>query len=198
VPTRIFPGLVTLFALAALSWPLHGQTQASQAFELPQLMQQFATVKQANAHFIERKTLHILRAPIMDSGTLTYAAPARLEKSTLTPKPERLLVDGDKLTIEHDGQTQALNLSDYPQIGGFIEGIRATLAGDLATLNRIYAVNLTGTSSAWQLLLQPRDEKMLQIVRSIRLSGSGAHIQRIDTDEGQGDSTDMTIVEDAP
>lgn len=161
-------------------------------------MQQLAAVKRSSAHFVERKTLHILRAPIMDSGTLIYAAPATLEKNTIQPKPERLTVVGDKLTIEHDGQTQALSLADYPQLGGFIEGIRATLAGDLATLTQLYALNLTGTADAWQLQLLPRDPKMQQVVRSIHISGVGPHVQRIQTDEGQGDRTDMTIVEDQP
>jgi hypothetical protein len=188
---------VIICGLGLLSSLAQAQAPAQHSFDLTALMQQLASVKKSSGHFIERKYLHILRSPIMDAGTLDYIAPATLEKNTLQPKPERLVVDGDKLTIDRDGQTQTLALADYPQIGGFIEGIRSTLAGDLATLNRIYQLDFAGTAGAWQLLLRPRDEKMQQVVRSIRISGAGPHIQRIVTDESDGDSTDMTIVEDA-
>ena len=49
--------------------------------------------------FVERKYLAMLTAPLDFSGTLVYTAPGRLEKNTLAPKPERLVLDQDKLTL---------------------------------------------------------------------------------------------------
>lgn len=170
-------------------------TAAAGALDLPQLMARFGAIKTARAQFTEQRYLHMLKGPMEDSGTLAYTAPDRLEKDTLHPTQQRMIVAGGTLTIEQLGKTQQLNLADYPQIGGFIDGIRATLAGDLTTLQRIYRTDLTGTMDAWVLRLQPRDPSMQAIVQSISISGSDTRIAHIETVEHDGDHIDMTITE---
>lgn len=167
-----------------------------QAWGLPQLMHDFSLVKAARAHFVEQKYLRMLKKPLQGNGILVYEAPARLQKETLQPKSERLLIDGDTLTIEREGKTQTMSRSDYPQIWAFIEGIRATLAGDRAALKSVYTIHLDGDPTDWHLLLEPRDPQMQEIVQSIRIAGSDAHIKHIETRERDGDRTDMTIAED--
>src|SRR5579864_5215908 len=136
---------------------------ASESWGLDALMRGLGTVQSATAHFVEHRYLHLLKKPLSSSGTLVYAAPGRLQKDTEEPKPEHLVVDGDTIAIERDGKTETLQLADYPQIGAFIEGIRATLAGDRAALERFYTVSVNGTGEAWELLLRPRDPKMQAI-----------------------------------
>src|SRR6185369_2948809 len=101
--------------------------------------------------FSERKHMAILNAPLDSSGTLVYTAPARLEKNTLAPRPESLVLDRDKLVIEYRerNQRRTLVLQDYPVIWAFVESIRSTLAGDLATLNRFYRTSLEGSDDKW-------------------------------------------------
>jgi hypothetical protein len=194
----------TLFTLVLIAgFGLHAPRALAQSappppLNLPQLMARFSTVKAANAHFTERKYLHMLKSPLDDSGVLIYVAPDKLQKNTMQPELERLAIHGDTLTIEREGKTQTFSLAQYPQVGGFIEGIRATLAGDLATLQRIYDTHLGGGIDAWQLALQPRDPTMQKTVQSIYISGSDVHIKRIETVEHDGDRTEMTIVEDHP
>jgi len=76
--------------------------------------------------------------------------------------------------------------------------LRATLAGDLATLQGIYDTQLAGSADSWQLMLQPRDPKMQEIVRVIYIFGNDVHITRVQTVEHDGDRTDMTIVPVSP
>ena len=189
--------LVLLVGWGVFAPPACAQTPTP-SFDLAQLMAGLATVKSATAQFTERKYLRMLKAPLSDSGVLIYEAPDKLQKNTLAPAPENLTIEGDTLTIERQGQTQTLSLSAYPQIGGFIEGIRATLAGDLPALQQIYDTQLDGTASAWQLVLQPRDDKMKAIVRAIYIGGNDNRINRIQTIEHDGDRTDMLIVQDHP
>jgi hypothetical protein len=136
----------------------------------------------------------MLKGPLIDGGVLVYAAPNRLEKKTVSPEAEDLVIDGDTLTITREGKTETLNLPNYPQIAAFIEGIRATLGGDLGTLQQIYETDLRGDSGNWLLELRPRDPAMRAVVRLIDISGSGAEITRIQTVEHDGDRTDMAIV----
>lgn len=167
---------------------------------LEQIMQNLARVKTADSTFVERKYLSILNAPLEFSGTLSYTSPGHLEKRTLLPKPENMLLDQDTLTIENPAkhQRRALVLQDYPVIWAFVESIRSTLAGDLQTLRRFYRVTPEGNAAQWRLLLVPTDPQMQGVVREIHISGGKSRIGSIEIIETNGDRSVMTITEDAP
>lgn len=169
------------------------------AWGIDQLMQALAQVKTAKARFVERKYLAMLNAPLDSSGTLVYTAPGRLEKYTRLPKPETLVLDQDKLSIEYKdrGQRRTLALQDYPVIWAFVESIRSTLAGDLATLNRFYRANLAGSEEQWRLSLKPVDPKIQTVVKEIYIGGSRNRVRTIEIVETEGDRSVMTITEDA-
>jgi hypothetical protein len=160
-----------------------------------ELMRSLAQVKSAKARFVERKELAILTAPLETSGILVYTAPNRLEKHTLRPEPETLILDQDRLTIESKaaGKRRTLALPDYPVVWAFVESIRSTLAGDLQTLGRFYRVTLEGDERAWRLLLRPIEPKMQSVVSEIRIGGSGNWIGTIEILETGGDRSVMTI-----
>lgn len=200
---RVLVWLVTVLCcagFAANTMPAAAQPTVSAAagWGLPKLMQELARVRSASAQFTERKTVHMLNAPLVMSGTLTYIAPDHMQKITVSPSPERFALDGDQITIAGgpENENHTFSVTDYPQIGGLIEGIRATLAGDLPTLDRFYVVQLSGNPSGWQLLLQPKDGDLTRFVKWIRIRGSEDRIRAIETEDSDGDHSEMTIVED--
>lgn len=163
-----------------------------------QLMRDLGQVRRSQAHFTERKYLKVLKAPLQSSGTLTYTAPDKLEKRTLRPKPEVLVIDGKVLTVETAGKRHTLKLQDYPVLWAFVESIRATLGGDIATLERFYKVDLEGGPARWQLFLAPRERSMSRVISQIRIGGAGSRIELIEVQEAKGDRSVMKVVEDAP
>jgi len=88
-------------------------------------------------------------------------------------------------------------LSDYPVIWAFVESIRSTLAGDLATLRRFYQVSLEGDEQQWRLLLKPVEPAMLEVVSDIRIGGSRDRVLSMEFIEANGDRSTMTIARDA-
>lgn len=175
-----------------------GSATSASDWGLPQLMREMAQVKSASAQFTEWKTMHVLSAPLQTSGTLGYVAPDRIQKITVTPVSERFVLDGNKIVIAGgpDGQIHKFSLADYPQVGGLVEGIRATLAGDLPTLERFYTVQLTGGPTDWQLLLQSKGADLTRFVKWIRVHGDENRIDTIATASSDGDHSEMSIVED--
>ena len=173
---------------------------ATPEWDLKELMQSLAQVKTAKGKFVELKHLNILSRPLEFSGTLIYTAPGRLEKNTLLPKPESLVLDEDKLTIENKvkNQRRTLVLQDYPVIWAFVESIRSTLAGDLQTLKRFYNVSLAGPVGDWRLTLKPSEPGMQAVVSEIRIRGSGNWVGSVEVIEAEGDRSVMTVVPDAP
>ena len=190
---------VLFFALSmAASAHADSDSARSTQWGLGQLMQSLAQVKSIKGQFVERKYLSILNAPLEFSGTLVYTAPSHLEKRTLLPKPESMVLDQDRLTFERKNQRRSLVLQDYPVIWAFVEGIRSTLAGDLQTLNRFYRVSLEGNATQWHLVLVPSEMQMQGVVSEIHIDGSKNRVASIEIIETGGDHSVMTITEGAP
>jgi hypothetical protein len=186
-------------ALAAIAFgcgALRAQTPAS-VWGLSELMQSMREVKTARAKFVERKYLRIVSNPLESSGTLRYKAPDELEKRTLTPISESLVLGGDELTITNEAkQRRTLALHDYPIVWAFVESIRSTLAGDLPTLSRFYSISLEGDAAEWRLILTPRMPEMRAAVSQIRIAGSQNRISTIEMIEPEGDRSVMNIAQE--
>jgi len=184
----------TAVTAALLLWAFPAAQAAP--FGLDQLMAELRQVKSATGRFVERKELHMLDKPVEASGTLIYLAPDQMQKITISPSWERLAVRQSTLTIEQEGKTRSFSLADRPEIGAFVESIRSTLAGDLATLERFYTVTLTGDAKDWHLSLVPKERKLQELVKDIRISGSGRSIHTVETEEADSDRSVMRVVEE--
>ncbi len=192
------------FALALLLSPQSfAETERQPGAErhewtIGQLLNGFRQIKSVKAHFTERRYLQMLREPLDSSGTLLYEAPDRLEKTTLRPTSERLRIDGERLTIEGNAEGRVITfaLGEHPEIDVFVQSIRSTLAGDETALTRVYAVTLLGDANDWQLLMQPKESRMRDLLKWIRISGATSSIRKIDLQDGDGDRTEMTITEE--
>ncbi len=185
-------GCAILIALTAFL-PSHA---AEPAWGLSQLMIELGRVKQAKATFVERKYLKVLNAPLESSGKLIYTAPYRLEKYTLDPKPESMVVDQDILTVEMRGRKRVVQIQDYPILWAFVESIRGTLKGDLSALQQFYQVKLDGSRQEWQLQLQPTEKKMAALIQTITIRGSKDRLNGIEIVEADGDRSIMTVTDD--
>ena len=196
-PIAIWVTAVTVATLVGSALPAMA-AEDDGTWGVAQLMRELGQVRRSQAQFTERKYLKVLKAPLQTSGTLTYTAPDKLEKRTLRPKPEVLVIDGKVLTVETAGKRHTLKLQDYPVLWAFVESIRATLGGDIATLERFYKVDLEGGPARWQLFLAPRERSMSRVISLIRIGGAGSRIELIEVQEAKGDRSVMKVVEDAP
>ncbi len=187
-------GNAAVSALLACAWSLAAAAADAPA-DLDRLMAELARNGAETVRFTEVRTSAALKQPIELRGTLSYVAPSHLEKHTVAPRDERLIVDRDTLVIERPatGERLTLRLTDYPAVRAFVESIRATLAGDLAALRRFYRVEIEGTAAQWRLYLLPREADMAEFVQQVEISGSGGRIARIEILEASGDRSVMTI-----
>lgn len=187
--------LMLLLCIPALSC-----AEEASSWDVRQLMQGLAQVKEAKGNFVERKFLSVLNRPLESSGTLMFQAPAHLEKHTLAPKVESLVLDHGVLTIDSKARNtkRTLVLQEYPALWAFVESIRSTLAGDLPTLQRFYNIELEGNASHWKIRLLPIELKVREVMREIRISGHGNRVDSFETVESNGDRALMTVVDDTP
>jgi len=194
--SRMRAAVVVILLAALAASPARA---ADPPLALEPLMAALAQNGPGTVRFAETKTSALLKAPIESSGTLTYAAPSRLEKRTLAPRDERFAVDGETVVVEMPARNAGekrrleLRLGDYPAIRAFVESIRGTLAGDLAALRRHYRVELEGAWSDWRLHLLPSDPQMAELVLKVVIGGAGGEVRRVEILEASGDRSVMTI-----
>lgn len=188
--------LASVLAGLCLSIPLSALAASvadTPNWTLDRLMSTLAQHKSGHAHFVETRYLSIAAKPIVSSGELAFAAPDHLEKLTESPKQERLVVDGDKLTVERDERTYTVSLTHYPELEAFIESIRATLAGNRFALEKAYQVSVDGHGESWTLTLTPLDSRMRKVVRTITLDGARDVLRSVVIEQPDGDQSVMRL-----
>ncbi|WP_118179977.1 outer membrane lipoprotein carrier protein LolA [Paraburkholderia phosphatilytica] len=167
------------------------------AWNLDRLMSTLGHKQSGRARFTETKYLSIATAPVKSSGELVFVAPDHLEKRTIEPKPEDLVVDGDKLTIARNDHKYTLALAQYPELAAFIESIRATLSGNRFALEQYYKVQLAGSGDDWTLTLTPTDSRMRKQISTITLSGTRDLLHSVAIQQADGDHSLMQLQNDA-
>ena len=178
-------------ALLCLAFAAHAQS-----WDLQSMMKEMAQVSESRARFVEVRTIALLTQPVELKGTLSYERPQRLSKHVQSPVDETLSVDGDTLTMRSASRQQVISLRKEPAAGALVASVRATLAGDLAELERHYKTEFSGTRASWSLRLVPREARVQRAVDSITLGGAGARLTKVDTLEANGDRSVMTIQHD--
>src|SRR6185295_10868016 len=170
---------------------------AAQALAPAELMRQLAQAESVQATFVETRYSTLLKEPLVLRGTLTYRRPAFLEKHVQQPYDERVALDGDVLTMQNRrGRKLTTSASGSPAIAGLVEGIRATRAGDLAALERHFAILVDGQLERWSMSLKPTDADLARHVAAIVFSGSQNRIARVEVRETGGGRAVMEIDEE--
>ena len=155
-------------------------TGAHAAYSIEQLMTDLASHKGGRARFVEKRHMALLDKPVQASGEMVYSPPDRLEKRTLLPKPETLVLDKDMLSMERDKRKLTINLASRPEALAFVDSIRSTLSGNRRALEQNYTLNLQGESSQWVLTLVPSEPAIAALL----------HIEYLQVD---GDRSEISI-----
>ena len=175
--------LALLLPAAAPAW----------AFDLSELMSQLARQKSGEAGFVEQRFVRGVDGPLNSAGTLSFTAPDKLARKTVTPRPESMMVDGNTLTLSRAGRTRTLTLDSMPELQGMVDALRGTLMGDSKLLQQHFRTELAGSPANWTLDLKPLDERLASQVKSVRLSGRQGQVLGVEMEFIGGDRSVMTI-----
>jgi outer membrane lipoprotein-sorting protein len=174
--------------LALASW------SAAAQWSVNELMTALAARGNADATFTEQRYVPILDTPVQSSGTLRFIAPDRLEKHTLQPRAESLVLAGNQLTLQQGQRMRSMALNDLPDSGLAINSLRGTMAGDLAALRRGWNVTLHGERRIWTLSLTPVSQAVAQYIEAVMIEGRQDQIDRIEIRQADGVRSVMQIV----
>lgn len=195
---RMLAPIVLAMSTCCFAAPQRQPPQPAQAaqppgFTLDRLMALLAQRKHGQVTFAQTDYLALLDRPVKSSGVLVYAAPDHLEKRTLQPKPQSLVLDGEQLTVQRGHRTYRMQMSAYPQVAPYVDAMRDTLEGNEAALQKVFKVALTGTLQEWKLELVPLDPGAARKVRQVKISGARDVIRSVEILQADGDRSVMTL-----
>lgn len=176
--------------LLGLGW---ASSAAHAAYSIDQLMADLAENPGGRASFVEKQYVALLDKPVQSSGEMVYNPPDRLEKHTLLPKPESMVLDKDTVSLERNKRRMSINLSSRPEARAFVESIRSTLSGNRQALEAYYRLELKGESPDWTLTLLPSDASISALMQRITISGSQKQVRHIEYLQADGDRSELAI-----
>jgi hypothetical protein len=188
------PLIATCTLVFASQIAFSGQTE----WTTESLMEKLAEVKEAELTFVELRTSSFLLNKLKLTGRMNYRAPDFIQKIIESPFHEKIEIDGDKLSIEKTPTRGEPILKQYSiasseVLSTAVEGIQATLAGNLSVLTESYEVEMTGDVSDWSVRLIPKSPEALQQIEKIEISGSDRLIKLIETFNADGDETSLVL-----
>ena len=186
--------LVRAAALIAIFTTAPGAHAAPAAVDaVAELLAKFAAHPHQHARFTEQTYSRVLTRPVDASGELYFDAPDRLEKKTLTPVPEDLLVEGETVTVTRGAHRRSFRIDEIPRLRPLLEALRATLAGDLPGLTAHFAVSSELSDSGWLLTLQPLPGAVPPLFQRLQIRGRDGRLHSLQIERERGENSLMTI-----
>lgn len=184
-----------LLSLAGLFFALPA---TAAGFGVEQLMESLSRHPGGPATFTETRHLALLDKPLVSTGEMHFTPPDRLEKRTLTPKPEYMLLDRDRITVERDQRRMTIRLGSRPEVLAFVDSVRGLLAGNRESMERNYLMQLQGEPARWVLTLHPKDAEIAALIQRITVSGTNNQIRTIEYLQADGDRSVLAIEQTKP
>ena len=161
---------------------------------LRQIMSGLAAQPSRETGFVEEKRVAALDAPVRSEGRLVFRKPDHLEQDTTAPRPEKLVIDAGDVTISSPGSPpRRISLDDSPALRILADTLRGALAGDLATLQRHFLIEQTGTIRQWRIILRPSGNEVAQVVERVYIDGTGSELRQIDIVQPNHDEQRITM-----
>ena len=196
MPERRFVLRALCGVFAAMAVPARARTD-----DLEGLFALFAAQGERRKAFVERRHSVLFRSPPEARGTLYFKPPALLEREVVSPRKEKIRIDAENVTLRTEGADGKMterkaSLTTIPQLANLVLTIRATLAGDLATLRKSYLVVMKQPLPHWRIELTPIapiDEPSSAGIKQISMEGDGGEVDRIEFTEATGDRTELLL-----
>ena len=167
-----------------------------------QLLHQLSEVNFAKISFVETKHYMFLTTDLVIEGNIEYRSPDYLEKNTLSPIAEKIVIDGDSMVVEkitEGGKNNTIlrknrySIRSHPALKATVGSILPMLAGNYEVLNENYEMVIDGLREGWTLELVPKSTEFLDHIGKIILSGKDAYILEYVIIQADGDESVMKL-----
>lgn len=165
-------------------------------------MQQFSGIVHAKLVFRETRNSAFIVTDLVTTGSIEYRQPDYIEKNTISPIVEKIVINGDYVSIEKAArhkagegvtQVQKYSIQSHPVLATSVASLRAMLGGNLARIRKDFEIELEGSGADWRLNLIPSNPEILKHFDRITLHGRDARIQKVVSVQANGDQSMLDL-----
>lgn len=188
-----------LFLLSAI---LSAAIADEDVWDVSKLMHQVSSIAHAKLVFRETRNSAFLVTDLVTEGNIEYRRPDYIEKNTVSPIVEKVVIDGNYLSIERAAhnkkgdntvQVQKYPVQSHPVLAVAVASLRAMLDGNMVRIQEDFEIKLDGSRADWQLDLTPTNPEILKYFDRIALYGSDARIQKVVSIQADGDQSMLEL-----
>lgn len=192
--TAVRSPIVLLLATLALQGA-HAATSVGNSSALgDEIMARLGQVPQRQQTFHETREIRALTAPLRSQGVLLFRRPDYIEKKTLAPRPEDLVVNGSTISITRGtAPARLVDAAHNPGLALLVATLRGPLEGDAALLKQYYRLDAAGDLGSWTLTLTPARPEVARFVQSVTMVGHNNAIASVRVLQANGDVQTTTI-----
>jgi hypothetical protein len=162
--------------------------------ETRELLARLARPAPDTTTFVEVRYSGLLAEPLVAAGRLEHRTDGALVREVLEPYRETTTLKGENVRLVREGsKPRSFSLDRAPELRGMLSSFGALLAGDLALLERHFAVTTRGKNDGWRIELIPTDEKLERRLARIVVDGALEHARCFTMSEPDGDASVMAL-----
>jgi outer membrane lipoprotein-sorting protein len=144
--------------------------------------------------FTEEKHIALLARPLRSSGAIYYDRDRGVARSTLAPKPERVVVTRTALRIRKGDRSEEIPLDKSKDLKAFALIFPSLLRGERSELERSFDIGLYGSDAAWwALVFTPKTDSLRALVRRVVVIGQRGAPVSLQVVEASGDTTETQL-----
>jgi len=157
------------------------------SFDLEEVLENTAVTPPSRVEFVEQRFNRLLKEPMVLTGYLEYLETGQLRKVIESPFAEAFFITEDYIEIERGGKTRRLSLRKSKSMRAMFGGIEAILAGQADKLTSLFQYELSGTSEAWTIRLEPLSKRISAHLSAMLVEGDGdsANSIRLELKDGE-------------
>jgi hypothetical protein len=172
--------------------PTQSVAASRQPVDAQALMNLLGRVERVEVAYQETVESTLIEIPLGTRGRLIYQAPAHIRR--FSDQGDGFELDGERMRLISSGRVvNDLIVSDIKPLAALVGALRATFAGDFATLQANYRLDYQADQAHWTLDLGSDGPSLSGLFERIRIIGDGATIETIEILEPNGDQRSLRM-----
>lgn len=149
---------------------------------------------QITADFRQKKTITVLRNPLLSSGLMVFSAEKGLCWETTAPFYSMLVINSAGITQKDKDGTSKTVIPDQSRAATKLsEVFLAVFLGEKKILEDNFVLYFLGNINDWRIGLRPRDHAVQHFLQSIALKGDDS-VTELEILEETGDFTNIQLI----
>lgn len=167
--------------------------------DLVSLLAELSSRRVVRNRYVQKKTLKVLRRPLISSGTMLYSHENGVYWQVASPVSSELVMTKDKVLQRVDGQETVIKASQHPLAFQFSQLLFSLFSGDRQRLEKVFEFRFVEESGVWQIALVPRSADFRSIISSVVLfaveRSRGVEIVQVTIMDAVGETTQIAFAE---